>query len=61
MVETKSRPRSVQPVAVRQPAVAPRKTEPTSPEPEALILEVDDDDADVPEIIGEKDGDKEDT
>jgi hypothetical protein len=46
---------------VRQPE-APRKPEPTSPDPtETLIVEVDDDDADVSEIIGEKDGDKEDT
>ena len=53
--------RSTQRPAVRQPE-APRKPEPTSPDPtETLIVEVDDDDADVSEIIGEKDGDKEDT
>jgi|SRR5215472_10252155 len=63
MVETKSRPRSAQPVAVRQPAVAPRKTEPTSPEPEdTLIEELDEDGPDVSEIIdGKDDGKQEET
>jgi hypothetical protein len=47
---------------VRQPEVAPRKTEPTLPEPtETLIEEADEDDPDVSEIVGEKDEDKEDT
>ena len=61
VVETKSRPRSAQPVAVRQPEVAPRKTEPTSPEPDTLIEELDEDHADVSEIAGERDEDKPDT
>jgi hypothetical protein len=48
-------------VAVRQPAVEPRKTEPTSPEPDTLIEELDEDNADVPEIVGQQDEDKRDT
>jgi hypothetical protein len=45
---------------VRQPE-APRKAEPTSPEPETLIEELDEEDgAEVSEIVGEKDEDKED-
>jgi hypothetical protein len=46
---------------VRPPAVAPRKTEPTSPEPDTLIEELDEDNADVSEIAGERDADKPDT
>ena len=61
IVETKSRPSSAQPVTVRPPAVAPRKTEPTSPEPDTLIEELDEDNADVSEIAGERDADKPDT
>ena len=52
--------RPVQRPAVRQPEV-PRKTAPTSPEPDTLIEELDEDDADLSEIVGEKDEDKEDT
>jgi hypothetical protein len=48
-------------VAVRQPEVAPRKTEPTSPEPDTLIEELDEDHADVSEIAVERDEDKPDT
>jgi hypothetical protein len=56
VIETKTASRSVQRPAARQPEAAPRKTEPTSPEPtETLIEEVDEDDADVSEIIGERD------
>jgi hypothetical protein len=40
--------------AVRQLEV-PRKTEPTSPEPDTLIEELEEDDADVSAIVGEKD------
>jgi hypothetical protein len=47
--------------AVRQ-REAPRKTEPTSPDPpDTLIEELDEDEADVSEIIGENDKDQEDT
>jgi uncharacterized protein (TIGR02300 family) len=60
VVEPKTGPRSSQPAAVRQPAVAPRKTEPTSPEPkeDTLIEELDEDDADVSGIIDNKDDEK---
>jgi hypothetical protein len=45
---------------VRQPE-APRKPEPISPDPQETLIEVlDEDDADVSEIAGEKDGDRED-
>jgi len=47
--------------AVRQPE-APRKIEPTSPDPpDTLIEELDEDDADVSEIIGESGKEKENT
>src|ERR1700748_1005474 len=57
VIEPRTAPRSSQPAAVRQPAVAPRKTEVTSPEPkeDTLIEELDEDDADVSEIIESKD------
>jgi hypothetical protein len=45
---------------MRQPK-APPKIEPTSPEPDTLIEELDEDDADLSEIVGEKDEDKENT
>ena len=61
VVATTTQPRSTQRPAVRQPETL-RKTERTSPEPtETLIEEVDEDDADVSEIVGEKDEDREDT
>ncbi len=56
VVETKTGPRPSQPAAVRQPAVALQKREPTSLEPkDILIEELDEDDADVSEIIVGKD------
>jgi uncharacterized protein (TIGR02300 family) len=63
VVETKTSPRATQPAAVRPVVVAPRKTEPTSIDPkETVIEELDEDDADVSEIIDGKDGaEKEDT
>jgi uncharacterized protein (TIGR02300 family) len=63
IVETKTGPRPSQPAAMPQPAVAPRKTELTSPEPkDTLIEELDEDDADVSEIVdGNDDADKQDT
>jgi hypothetical protein len=61
LVATMPPPRSVQRPAVRQPEV-PRKTEPTSPDPpDTLMEEVDEDDADVSEIVGESGKKKEDT
>ena len=61
VVATPPQPRIPPRAAVRQPA-PPRKIEPTSPEPpETLIEELDEDDADVSEIVGEKDEGKEDT
>jgi len=60
IIETRTASRSVQRPVVRQPE-APRKTEPTPPDPtETLIEEVDEDDADMSEIIGEKGDDQED-
>jgi uncharacterized protein (TIGR02300 family) len=63
IVETKPRPRPSQPAAAPLPAVAPRKTEPSSPEPQDTVIEeLDEDDADVSEIIDSKDeGEREDT
>ena len=62
VVATTTQPRSTQGRAARQPEVAPRKTEPTSPEPtETLIEEVDEDDTDVSEIIDANDKNKEDS
>jgi hypothetical protein len=56
VVETTTPTRSGQRPAVRQPPVPPRKAEPTSPDPpDTLIEELDEDDADVSEIIGESD------
>ena len=56
VVETKTGSRASQPAAVHQPTVAPRKTEPTSPEPkDTIIEELDEDDADVSEVIDGKD------
>ena len=61
IIETKTASRSVQRPAVRQPE-APRKTEPTPADPtETLIEEVDEDDADVSQIIDGKEKDQEDT
>jgi hypothetical protein len=58
VVETTTSTRSGQRPAVRQPE-APRKTEPTSPAPpDTLIEELDEDDADVSEIIGENGKDR---
>ena len=52
VVETKTSRRSAQPAPVRQPEVAAPKSEQTSPEPpDTLIEELDEDDADVSEII----------
>jgi uncharacterized protein (TIGR02300 family) len=56
VVETKTSPHSSQPAAARQPTVAPQKSELTSPEPkDTLIEELDEDDADVSELIAGKD------
>ena len=61
VVATTTPTRPAQRPAARQ-SEAPRKTEPTSPDPsDTLIEELDEDDADVSEIVGEKDEDKEDT
>ena len=61
VVEKKTPTRSGQRPTMRQPE-APRRIEPTSPEPATLIEELDEDDADVSEIIGESDEkDQEDT
>ena len=55
VVETTTPKRTGPRPAVRQPE-APRKTEPTSPDPpDTLIEELDEDDADVSEIIGDSD------
>ena len=62
VVETKTGPRTGQPPAVRQPPVAPPRTEPTSPDPQdTMIEELDEDDPDVSEIIHGNDEDQEDT
>jgi uncharacterized protein (TIGR02300 family) len=62
VVETKTARRSVQPAPVRQPEVAAPKSEQTSAEPpDTLIEELDDDDADVSEIIEGNDKNQEDT
>ena len=56
VVKAKNSPRSAQPAAVRQAVVAPRKTEPTSPEPkDTLIEELDEEDSDVSELVDAKD------
>ncbi len=60
VLATTTPPRSVQRPAMRQPK-APPKIEPTAPEPDTLIEELDEDDADLSEIVGEKDEDKENT
>src|SRR5690349_15576199 len=61
IVETTTPKRTVSRPAVRQPE-APRKIEPTSPDPpDTLIEELDEDDADVSEIIGESGKEKENT
>jgi uncharacterized protein (TIGR02300 family) len=61
VVETTTAKRTVPRPAVRQPE-APRKPKPTSPDPpDTLIEELDEDDTDVSEIVGERDADKEDT
>ena len=62
LVATTTQTRSTQRPAVRHSEVAPRKAEPTSPEPpDTLIEELDEDDAEVSEIIGEKGEDQEET
>jgi uncharacterized protein (TIGR02300 family) len=61
-VATKTQTRSTQRPAVRQPEVAARKTEPTTPDPpDTLIEELDEDDAELSKIIGEKGEDQEET
>ena len=60
VLATTTPPRSVHRPPVRQPAV-PRKAEPAPAEPDTLIEELDEDDADVSELVGEKDAKKEDT
>jgi uncharacterized protein (TIGR02300 family) len=62
VVEAKTARRSAQPAPVRQPEVAAPKSEQTSPEPpDTLIEELDEDDADVSEIIEGSDKNQEDT
>jgi uncharacterized protein (TIGR02300 family) len=62
VVETKTVRRPAPPVAVRNPEVAPRNNEPAPPDSkETLIEELDEDDADVSEIIDGKDKDQGDT
>lgn len=52
IVETKTVRRSAPPAAVRNPEVVPRKSEPTSPDSkDTLIEELDEDDAEVSEIM----------
>ena len=60
VVATTTRAPPAQRRPVRQPAV-PRKAEPAAAEPDTLIEELDEDDAEVSEIVGEKDADKEET
>jgi uncharacterized protein (TIGR02300 family) len=53
VVATTTPPRPAPRAAVREPVAVPRKMEPTSPEPpDTLIEELDEDTAEVSEIVG---------
>ena len=53
VVATTTRAAPTQRPAVRQPKVAPRKPEPTSPDPpDTLIETLDEDDEEISEIVG---------